>query len=212
MKWSKAQKSLLDLAKQPIPHGTWAAVDKVSCYNLNLNTARACEVVAETQIESVMDYVTRVSKQGTWTGPRNIVINAQRLSWALSSLQAAAGGTKGRDIQARAFKAFEKLKENNDSLTLWLKEFRCMNPRDQEGLVFLLSYTAWALEIPIRVVCLVGTVWGYVREIGCSGVKPCEFSSLLRAREMQLTRSGLDETQAEDEAQDQPLLRDVKVG
>jgi len=188
MAWSKAQRSLLDLAREAIPAGR-VCVDRVELSGCGAEEEANNDF--DKQVEDVLPYIQEASARFGWGGPRNLAIEAGRFSWALSSLQAHAGGTRGRDCLDRAWKAMEKLGEKGPHC-LWMCESRALSVPDQEGLTFLLAYCARLQSMPLRIVYLTGPTWRYIPERRAQGRAPMLFSGRLRARRLELTKSGLE--------------------
>jgi hypothetical protein len=85
----------------------------------------------------------------------------------------------------------EKLSEKG-AHCLWMNEARALSIPDQEGLTFLLAYCAQMQSLRLRLVFLTGPTWRYIPERRAQGRAPMLFSGRLRARRLELTKSGLE--------------------
>ena len=207
MRWTKAQLSLLDLARQPI-RGCRVEVVRVEAYDQSDRETSRLDMVAESQIESALTFAC-----GEWTGhgaqPRNLKLYASRLSYAFTSLQEKAGCTRGRDRLDRAFRALKTLQVSETEFCLWLCEARQLSVNDQEGLTYLLGYVAESLGMRLRLVFLTGPVYRWIPDKRAAGRAPCMFSGRLRARTLQLTKAGLEHMDIE--AEELKEVREAKI-
>lgn len=180
MQYTKSQRELIELSREPIK-------------GFKLDVVEVTEDFSG--VGTVLKFIRRQPYKNQDHGvPRNITIEAARPWDVVMGLVAQAGRkTLGSGYLDTVWKALAALSEDRRPLCLWFDDVRYMRPTDREMIVCLLEWISEHLEIPIRIVMLVGKVrvWSpHVHKRVSMFVHSARLD--LRSRKLQFSREGLE--------------------
>jgi hypothetical protein len=188
-----SQKQLVEISREPI-----------SGFQL--------DIVELHQDYSGVSTALRAIRRGGWagSGPRNIILEASRPWDVVMALVNIAGrNTYGNGYLDTCWKALSALSGDARSpLCLWFEDARHMKPAEREMLVCLIEWIHEQLNIPVRIVMLIGKtrVWDFSeRKRVAKFVHSARLDA--RARKFEFTREGLDEVEREAGAEAEPLRK-----